>query len=136
MEIVPTPITHTELFIEKNKHSTIRLRTKYITTHDILIPSHLATVLLYLAKAHIETDNDPCLGINHSLMTAKEIHGQKDIYLFSPYNIGLYIHNIRKLICSIEGFSLGPQDFIVSKKGWGYCIHPDIHVVLYELCEV
>jgi hypothetical protein len=134
MTISPSPITHIDLYIGKDGNSTMYIKNVLDKTIMVLVPEYLTTILLCLAKVCIE-NKDTNLSVTNGLVTAKEIRRKPEIFLRRTTDIGSYVYKIRKIINDAginNDVVLNSQDFIVSKRGWGYGIHPNIQLTLHN----
>jgi len=134
MTISPSPITHIDLYIGRYGNSTLYIKNVLDKTIIVLVPEYLTTILLCLAKICIE-NKDTNLSVANGLITAKEIRRKPEFSLRRTTDIGSYVYKIRQIInnASIDSdVVLSSQDFIVSKRGWGYGIHPNIQLTLHN----
>ena len=134
MTIVPSIITKVDIFLDEEGNSAIQLTNESKQTARILIPLYLTSVLLVLVKAHMNCEN-PRLCVTKCLRTAKQLQQSPDVYLKSSRDVGSYIYKLRNMVinaCYSNGISVGSEDLIVSKNGWGYGVHPDIQVTLHN----
>lgn len=139
MTFSQSPLIHANLHVGKEGYSTLYLKDMLYNTVIILFPEFLTSILLILFEKKLNEEFS--LSLTDLFLTAKELQKEPTVYLQDEQNIGSYIYKIRKLIyeaCFSKKVFITSQDFIISKKGWGYCIHPKIKVKIYNtsLCNV
>ena len=129
-------LKYAHLDIMKSGRSILYLHSSYNERIQVELPPYLTRVLKGLFQHYFQLGDLPEKDID-GFISAKELAIMIHVSLNDIYDVRSYIGRIRKIIlqdCCRTGKPYKSfKSFILSKKAWGYRIHPDVKVSIKEL---